>query len=85
MMIDRIYHSTEMDGAVAYGKPGKRTHCGYHLLLTRKCVTFMKSCRAPVTEELKIIDREKQLLRLLQQQMHVPVYVYIVKLNYRKL
>ena len=21
----RIYHSTEMDGAIAYGKPGKRT------------------------------------------------------------
>lgn len=43
----RIYHGTEMDGAIMYGKPGKSLLCGFTASCMMRWSTLTISCMAP--------------------------------------
>ena len=48
----RIYHSTEMDGAIAYGKPGKRTPLWLSSVIDKEMRYLHEIMQgAPVSEE----------------------------------
>ncbi|MBF0778782.1 Gfo/Idh/MocA family protein [Streptococcus cuniculi] len=50
----RIYHSTEMDGAIAYGKPGKRTPMWLSSIINKEMKYLHEIMEgAPVSEEFK--------------------------------
>ena len=59
----RIYHSTEMDGAIAYGKPGKRTPLWLSSVIDKEMRYLHEIMQgAPVSEEFtKLLTGEAAL------------------------
>ena len=59
----RIYHSTEMDGAIAYGKPGKRTPLWLSSVIDKEMRYLHEIMQgAPVSEEfVKLLTGEAAL------------------------
>ena len=59
----RIYHSTEMDGAIAYGKPGKPTPLWLSSVIDKEMRYLHEIMqRAPVSEEFtKLLTDEAAL------------------------
>ena len=59
----RIYHSTEMDGAIAYGKPGKPTPLWLSSVIDKEMRYLHEIMqRAPVSEEFtKLLTGEAAL------------------------
>lgn len=59
----RIYHSTEMDGAIAYGKPGKRTPLWLSSVIDKEMRYLHEIMEgAPVSEEFaKLLTGEATL------------------------